>query len=151
MTGGFAMTRKGLLVAQTALVSAVLLVVGACGGTPTPSGGGAATSSPQADVGNVEFLSSQAQPVNEAEGMRRQVLTAFNGKVDFNSSLTGAQMVSKIQADHQAGKSTIDVVGDLHGDLVAMQNAGGLTDLTPLMQRLGKDRKSTARSSTMES
>ena len=135
------MTRKGLLVAQAALVSAVLLVLGACGGTPTPSGGGGATSSPQADVGNVEFLSSQAQPVNEAEGMRRQVLTAFNGKVDFNSSLTGAQMVSKIQADHQAGKSTIDVVGDLHGDLVAMKSTGGLTDLTPLMQRLGKDRK----------
>lgn len=117
----------------------MLLLILACGGTPAPSGG--ATASTQTDVGKVEFLSSQGQAVNEAEGMRKQVLAGFNGTTDFNTSLTGAQMVPKLLAEHQASKVDIDLVGDIHGDMVPLQAAGALQDLTPLLEKLQKDRK----------
>lgn len=122
-----------------ALGTAAVLLAAGCGGTPAPSGGGNAP--PQANVGNLEFLSSQAQAVNEAEGMRKQVLTGFNGTVDFNTSLTGSQMVPKLLAEHTAGKLDVDLVGDIHGNMVALQGAGVLQDLTPLLQKLEKDRK----------
>jgi multiple sugar transport system substrate-binding protein len=125
---------------RLALVSLLPLLMLACGGTPTPSGGGSSTQK-SVNSGNVEFLSSQAQPVNEAQGMRTQVLNGFNGTVDFNVSLTGAQIVSKLAAERQAGKVDIDVVGDSHGDLVTLQQSETLQDLTPLLQRLEKDRK----------
>jgi len=121
------------------LLSLCVLLAAACGGTPAPSGG--ATTTTQANVGNLEFMSSQAQAVNEAEGMRRTVLTGFKGTVDFNTSLTGGQMVPKILAEHQAGKLDIDLIGDIHGDMVPLQTAGALQDLTPLLQKLEKDRK----------
>jgi multiple sugar transport system substrate-binding protein len=130
------MSRASLLTLLTLLAA----VLSACGGTPAPAGG-SPTASGQANVGAVEFLSSQAQPVDEAEGMRRQVLASFNGKVDFNATLTGAQIVSKVLAEHQAGKVDIDVDGDLHGNFPPLQEAGALQDLTPLMQKLEKDRK----------
>ncbi|MDQ6898686.1 MAG: extracellular solute-binding protein [Candidatus Dormibacteraeota bacterium] len=117
----------------------MLLLILACGGTPAPSGG--ATASTQTDVGKVEFLSSQGQAVNEAEGMRKQVLAGFNGTTDFNTSLTGAQMVPKLLAEHQASKVDVDLVGDIHGDMVPLQAAGALQDLTPLLEKLQKDRK----------
>lgn len=123
----------------SALGLTAFLVVLGCGGTPAPSGGG--TPATQANVGNLEFLSSQAQAVNEAEGMRKIVLAGFNGTADFNTSLTGSQMVPKLIAEHTAGKVDIDLIGDVHGDMVPLQNAGALQDLTPLLQRLEKDRK----------
>jgi len=118
-------------------LGAVLLVM-ACGGTPAPTGG---TTASQGNVGKVEFLSSQGQAVNEAEGMRKQVLAGFSGTVDFNTSLTGGQMVPKVIAEHQASKLDVDLIGDIHGDMVPLQGAGTLQDLTPLLQRLQKDRK----------
>ncbi len=134
---GSARRRPGRQVA--ALTFGVLLLILACGGTPAPSGG--ATASTQTDVGKVEFLSSQGQAVNEAEGMRKQVLAGFNGTTDFNTSLTGAQMVPKLLAEHQASKVDVDLVGDIHGDMVPLQAAGALQDLTPLLEKLQKDRK----------
>src|SRR5215510_2165157 len=71
-----------------ALAAAVAAMMAACGGTPAPA------SSPgnEANAGTVAFLSSQAQPVNEAEGMRRDVLAAFNGTANFDSSRSDAQI-----------------------------------------------------------
>ncbi len=124
----------------SALAVATVIAVAACGGTPAPSGG-AATTTTSAKAGNVEFLSSQGQPVDEAEGMRRQVLKGFNGTADFNSALSDSQIISKVQAEQQAGKAgTVDLIGGLHGDFPPLVASDTLEDLTPLMQRLSQDR-----------
>jgi multiple sugar transport system substrate-binding protein len=122
------------LIGLTALAT---LLAAACGGTPPP--GGQSSGSTQ-NVGNVAFLSSQAQPVNEAEAMRRDVLAGFNGTANFDSSRSDSQIVQQVQAEAQAGKSTIDLVGGLHGDFPTLAQAGQLEDLTPLLQKLEQDR-----------
>lgn len=119
------------------LAALATLVAAACGGTPAPGG---QPSGSQQNVGNVAFLSSQAQPVNEAEAMRRDVLAGFNGTANFDSSRSDSQIVQQVQAEAQAGKSTIDLVGGLHGDFPTLAQAGQLEDLTPLLQKLEQDR-----------
>ncbi|MDQ6773930.1 MAG: ABC transporter substrate-binding protein [Candidatus Dormibacteraeota bacterium] len=125
----------------SALGLGAVLLVAACGSTPAPSTGSSTAGSGTLSVGNVEFLSSQAQPIDEAQGMRNLITGGVKGTVDFNVSITGSQIVSKILAEHQAGKLDVDLIGDIHGNSVALQNAGALQDLTPLLQRLQKDRK----------
>lgn len=119
------------------LAALATLLAAACGGTPAPGG---QPSGSQQSVGSVAFLSSQAQPVNEAEAMRRDVLAGFNGTVNFDSSRSDSQIVQQVQAEAQAGKSTIDLVGGLHGDFPSLAQAGQLEDLTPLLQKLEQDR-----------
>src|SRR2546427_6346363 len=118
------------------------LLLAACGGTPAPSGGagtsGTNTSKP---AGSVYFLSSQGQPVDEAQNMRQQVLAGFNGQVTFDSSNTSTQDIQTVQAQAQAGKGTIDVLGFLHGEMATVQKANDLENLTPLLQQLEKSRQ----------
>lgn len=122
------------------ILLATALAVAACGGTPPPS----SSSSNQTETknaGHVVFQSSQGQPVNEAEGMRKQVLNSFNGTADFNSNLTDAQIIEKLTAERQTGKSSFDVIAMTAGSFPNLQAADGLEDLTPLVQKLQKDRK----------
>ena len=115
----------------------VAILTFACGGTPpAPS-----TSGAQKNVGQVEFVSSQGQPAKEVQDMNNKVLAGFNGTVDFQSQPTGAQDVDKVLSQHQAGKSTIDVLALQHGDFTTLAAADALEDLTPLLQKLQKDRK----------
>lgn len=120
-------------------MAALLLV--ACGGTPAPPSS-AGTSSPQANVGKVEFLSSQGQPAQEVKDMNQKVLPGFNGSADFSSQPTEAQDIDKVLAEQKAGAAgTVDVLGMTHGGFATLQGSGALEDLTPLLQRLQKDRK----------
>jgi multiple sugar transport system substrate-binding protein len=118
---------------------AASLTVFACGGTPAPpstSGGGST-----ANVGKVAFLSSQGQPADEVQAMQDKVLKAFNGTVDFNSQPTEAQDIDKVIGERKAGRSSVDVLALTHGGLATLQAQGALEDLTPLLQKLEKDRK----------
>jgi multiple sugar transport system substrate-binding protein len=119
-------------------VLAAMLAASACGGTPQPA---ATPGGESKNVGRVEFQSSQGQPVNEAEGMRKQVLNTFNGSADFNSNLTDAEITNKVLAEHQTGRSSFDVVAMAAGSFPTLQAADSLEDLTPLVQKLQKDRK----------
>jgi multiple sugar transport system substrate-binding protein len=92
-------------------------------------------------VGSVTFVSSQGQPANEAQQMRGQVLTGFDGQAGFISSPTAAQDIDKVMAEQKAGRGTIDVLALQHGDFTTLGASGALTDLTPLLQRLEKDRQ----------
>lgn len=64
----------------------------------------------------VLFWSTQAAPVEETQRMREQVLSGFSGGVDFQPQETGP-FITRLEAELEAGKGSIGVVGALHGDL----------------------------------
>src|SRR5215471_6280736 len=127
---------------RTKLWTAALtaIVIGAaCGGTPAPPG---TSSSGQAtNVGSVEFLSSQGNPANEGQKMNTQVLAGFSGHANFDSGPTAAKDILKVTAEQQAGRGTIDLLALQHGDFTTLGASGALEDLTPLLQKLEKDRQ----------
>src|SRR5262249_58250889 len=81
-----------------ALATAVAAVLAACGGTPAP----ASSSGQEVNAGTVAFLSSQAQPVNDAAAMRRDVLAAFYGTANFDNSPPPAPIGPQVHAHAQA-------------------------------------------------
>jgi multiple sugar transport system substrate-binding protein len=123
---------------SSSILLAAAVAVVACGGTPAPASSPGQTQAK--NVGTVAFQSSQGQPVNEAEGMRKQVLPGFNGTASFDSSLTDGQITDKVLAEHQAGKSSFDVLAMAAGSYPTLKAADALEDLTPLVQKLKKDR-----------
>ncbi|MFD0909862.1 ABC transporter substrate-binding protein [Ruegeria arenilitoris] len=78
----------------------------------------------------VLFWSTQAKPVEEAQAMREQVLSGFEGGVDYQPN-DGGPWLTRLQAELQAGSGTIGVLGALHGDFSAM-NPDDLVDLDDL-------------------
>jgi multiple sugar transport system substrate-binding protein len=120
-------------------VIAAVVIGAACGGTPAPPS--SSGSAPAKDAGTVEFVSSQGQPANEGKQMTDKVLAGFSGHADFITSPTAAQDIDKVTAEQRAGKGTIDVLALQHGDFTTLGSTDSLEDLTPLLQRLEKDRQ----------
>jgi multiple sugar transport system substrate-binding protein len=117
-----------------------LLIGAACGGAAAPAA--PPTSARTKDVGNVEFVSSQGQPAQEVNDMNQKVLSGFNGSADFQSQPTEQQDIDKVVAEQKAGGTgTVDVLGLTHGAFATLQGSDSLMDLTPLLQKLQKDRK----------
>lgn len=81
----------------------------------------------QADV---LFWSTQANPVEESQAMRDQVLSGFDDNVDYQSNEAGAWL-TRLNAELQAGSGSIGALGALHGDFSAMdpENLVDLSDL----------------------
>lgn len=77
---------------------------------------------------DVLFWSTQANPVEEAQMMRDNVLSGFEGEVDFQPS-EGGPWLTRLQAELQAGSGKIGVLGALHGDFSGSV-ADGLVDLS---------------------
>ena len=75
----------------------------------------------------VLFWSTQARPVEEAQAMRDQVLSGFDGGVDYQPNDAGPWL-TRIAAEIEAGTGTIGLLGALHGDFSAMDPAN-LADL----------------------
>ncbi len=75
----------------------------------------------------VLFWSTQASPVEEAARMREMVLAGFPGGVDFQAQDTGP-FYTRLEAELQAGRGEIGVLGALHGDLAIY--ADSLVDLS---------------------
>ena len=73
------------------------------------------------------FWSTQAQPIEETQAMREQVLAGFPGGVSFQPA-DGGPWLTRIQAELQAGSGTIAVLGALHGDFTPLSD--GLADLS---------------------
>ncbi|MDP1670002.1 ABC transporter substrate-binding protein [Phaeovulum sp.] len=109
---------------STALVAGILLMAGPALAEPL-------------------FWSTQAKPVEETQRMREQVLAGFPGGVDYQPSDEGP-WITRIQAEAQAGRGTIAVLGGLHGDLSSL--GANLVDLSgidvsavgPAMVELGR-------------
>lgn len=93
----------------------------------------------------VLFWSSQAAPVEEQQKMREGVLANFPGGADFQPQEPGP-FITRIEAERDAGKGTIGVVGALHGDLSTYaDNWADLSDIdlsgitvSPAFVELGK-------------
>ncbi len=85
----------------------------------------AATSVARAD--DTLFWSTQAKPVEETQAMREKVLSGFDGGVDYQAG-DGGPWLTRIQAELEAGKGTIGVLGGLHGDFTSLGD--GLVDLS---------------------
>jgi multiple sugar transport system substrate-binding protein len=75
------------------------------------------------------FWSTQAKPIEESQAMREQVLSGFEGGVDYQGMDNGPWL-TRIQAETQAGSGTIAVLGGLHGDLSGLED--GLMDLSAI-------------------
>ncbi len=75
----------------------------------------------------VLFWSTQAQPVEETQKMRENVLAGFAPGADYQASENGPWL-TRLQAELQAGSGSIGVLGGLHGDLTSAPD--GLVDLT---------------------
>lgn len=73
------------------------------------------------------FWSTQANPVEETQGMREDVLSGFGSPVDYQSSEVGPWL-TRMQAELEAGSGTIDVLGGLHGQVTTL--ADDLVDLS---------------------
>lgn len=78
----------------------------------------------------VLFWSTQAKPVEEAQAMREQVLSGFDGGADYQPNDNGP-WITRLNAELQANSGTIGVLGALHGDFSAMdpENLVDLSDL----------------------
>jgi multiple sugar transport system substrate-binding protein len=93
----------------------------------------------------VLFWSNQAVPVEETQKMREQVLKDFPGGADFQPQEPGP-FVTRIEAERDAGKGTIGVVGGLYGDIATYtDNWVDLSDIdlsgitpSPAFMELGK-------------
>ncbi|MGB5598996.1 MAG: ABC transporter substrate-binding protein, partial [Thiothrix litoralis] len=76
----------------------------------------------------VLFWSTQAKPVEEAQAMRDKVLSGAGQEVDFQPG-DGGPWLTRLQAELEAGKGTIGVLGGLHGDFSSLP-ADSLVDLS---------------------
>lgn len=70
----------------------------------------------------VLFWSTQAAPIEETQRMREQVLSGFEGEVDFQPQEVGP-FVTRLEAEIEAGSGQIGVVGALHGQLSSYADA----------------------------
>ncbi|TNF20472.1 MAG: ABC transporter substrate-binding protein [Rhodobacteraceae bacterium] len=70
----------------------------------------------QADV---LFWSTQANPVEEQQAMRDQVLSGHDDAVDYQSNELGP-WITRLEAELQADSGTIGLLGALHGNFSAM-------------------------------
>ena len=85
----------------------------------------------------VLFWSAQGTPVEEQQAIRDTVLKGFGGEVDFQPQDPGP-FVTRIQAEAQAGKGTIGVIGGLHGDFAGFPDAVvDLSDLAASLSSVG--------------
>lgn len=85
------------------------------------------TATSVANADDTLFWSTQAKPVEETQAMREQVLSGFDGSVDYQAG-DGGPWLTRIQAELEAGKGTIGVLGGLHGDFTSLGD--GLADLS---------------------
>jgi hypothetical protein len=76
---------------------------------------------PQAALGRVEFVGSQAQPATEYLAMKRDVLSGFNAPIDFNSQPTAAEDIQTVLGEQKTGVSTIDLTDLTLSDMAALR------------------------------
>lgn len=125
--------------ARTAVAGlAVALVAASCGsGDVTPEEPAAEEAAededaPEAEPGEVVLYSTQFNPVEEADAIRREVIATFPGQAEFVGAASEGEFLDRIAAEAQAGRGEIGLLGALHGTFVNLEADGMLMDLSDL-------------------
>jgi multiple sugar transport system substrate-binding protein len=121
---------RNWLGAVSAVVAVVVLAIAA--------GTSSATQRSQADAGNVVFMSTQLNGVTEREGFRTTIVKGFAGSVEKIDIPLGNTTIfpERIQAESEAGKGTISLLGGVHGDFTTLTKY--LIDLSDVAKDLKK-------------
>jgi multiple sugar transport system substrate-binding protein len=92
-------------------------------------------------TGLVRFIGSQAQPAAEYRAMQAVLAGFGGGVVDFDSQPSAATDIQSILDGQVAGISATDLTDLTHSEMLALKTHDSLLDLTPLLQRLQRDRQ----------
>jgi multiple sugar transport system substrate-binding protein len=103
--------------------------------TTAPAAVVATTAAATADAGNVIWLSTQLNTVEETEKFTKTVLKDFKGKVNYLPKDQGPY-IDQILAESKAGKMSVSLLGGLHGDFPPFIQSDLLEDLTPIANKL---------------
>jgi multiple sugar transport system substrate-binding protein len=101
---------------------------------PEPESTDAAEPEPEpeaepAESGEVVILSTQGVPVEEAEAIRDNVLSTFDGETEF-VGVESPVLLERVQAEAESGEGEVGVTIALHGDYPTLADAGAMTDLS---------------------
>jgi multiple sugar transport system substrate-binding protein len=86
---------------------------------------------------DLTFMSTQLRPITEAEWVRTVLLPPFTEETGIRVVFLGAEepeLTTRILAEYEAGKGSLDLVGDLHGNFLVYHKA--LKDLSAELSRL---------------
>lgn len=81
------------------------------------------------------FLSTQLRPIEEATAVREEILNGVDAKVDYVVE-EPPQFAVRMEAERQAGKHAISLVGALHGELSPLADKDSLEPLDDLAKTL---------------
>lgn len=81
------------------------------------------------------FLSTQLRPIEEATAVREELLSGLDKPVDYVVE-EPPQFAVRMEAERQAGKHTISLVGALHGELSPLADRQMLEPLDDLASKL---------------
>ncbi len=81
------------------------------------------------------FLSTQLRPIEEATAVREELLSGLEKPVDYVVE-EPPQFAVRMEAERQAGKHTISLVGALHGELSPLADKQMLEPLDDLAKKL---------------
>jgi multiple sugar transport system substrate-binding protein len=93
-----------------------------------------AGAAPRQAPGNVTFVSTQLNPVPEQEAFRNVLLEGFRGRVESIFPATDAAFETRVRAEAQAGRGSIDLLGALHGTFVTLRDQVPLLDLSDVVR-----------------
>jgi multiple sugar transport system substrate-binding protein len=88
----------------------------------------------QSKAGTVVFMSTQLTPVTEQQKFINVTLKGFPGSVNFVAANAVSDLVTRINAESQAGSGTVSLAGATVGDLETI--ADKLTDLSDVAAKL---------------
>jgi multiple sugar transport system substrate-binding protein len=95
-----------------------------------------------AGAAEVNFVSTQLRPVDEADKVRTVILKGTADSVKFTPEEDGP-FLTRLKAEAAAGKGQVGLVGALDSGLVTLSATGALSDLDPLFAELAKTRTFT--------
>jgi multiple sugar transport system substrate-binding protein len=87
--------------------------------------------------GALVFYSTQLSTTEEAESVRRQILTGFGEEVQFVADPATAKLLDRVRAEAQAGTSNLGLIGALQGEFATLHAEGLLRDMTDVVESLG--------------
>jgi multiple sugar transport system substrate-binding protein len=83
--------------------------------------------------------------VQESEAFRNILLDGFGGRVEAIFAATDAAFVTRVQAEAQAGRGSIDLLGALHGTFSTFEDKNLLVDLSDVARDFTKGKSAISK------